>query len=601
VNRLWRRWLPDVRTAMALAGELIAYVATALAMLWPLTFALGSHIAGWLDARYYAWANWRAGEMLASGDLTLRIREIVWPYGIDIRHLDGQLPTLIGGFWNLAASPELAHNLGLLTGIGLNLWAGRRLGKACSDHRPAWALTALAFATAPAVAARLEVHFTMLFVFPLALLMEEAVRVGRGDHPIRPIRLGVLLFVAYLCGIYILIFGGIAFAIVVLLATEPRQLPPLLLRSTAGLLIALALLSPFLLARLQLDGAERAAGRDPTQLSNTFIAGADGLALATQPVSSTLQFPGMERMRQHFRTNIHESTIFPGFLLLFSVGGLLLLVSPLRWPLLVTALALWLFTFGTSIKIDGRFVLEGIDGKPVAWLPYTAFFEIPGLAGLRSPNRASFALTAVLATAAATCLGWLFTRYDRPWQQAAMTVGGGALLVTNLLVPIHQQSIVSSPALGAALASVADRVRPGESMIGVPAECRDQSPLVMQILYRAPLVGCQASPAAIPWQSDLEAYKRSAAYAALRCAPGLIGGRVRVPFDRGEGFDRSDLDSLRDVLGARFFLIDRKRLALPRCAHVREAVDVLARFDTVGGDRLWTVIDTGPIGRSAPN
>jgi len=599
VNR-WRRLVPGAGTASAIAGELVAYVVTGLAMLWPLSFSLASNIAGWQDARYYSWLNWRVGRMLASGDLTLRIRDIVWPYGVDIRLLDGHLPTLIGGLWDVVAQPELAYNLGLLTAIGLNLWAGRRLGKACSEHRAVWALTAIAFATAPAIAARLEVHFTMLFAFPLALLIEEAVRVGRGDHAIRPVRLAVLLVLAFLCGIYFLVFGGIAFAVIVLLGRDPREVPPMVLRAAAASLIAMVVLSPFLIARLQIDSAERAAGRDPRQLENTFKASADGLSLVTQPVSSTVDLPGMERLRQHFRRNIHESTIFPGFVLLLSVGGLLMLRSVLRWPLLFAALAMWLLALGTSAKIDGRFLLRGSDGAPVAWLPYTALFEIPGLANLRSPNRASFTLVAILAAAAAICLGWLYSRFDRPWQQVAMTAGGGALLAMNLLVPIHHEPLVSSPALASAFRVVADRVRPGESMIEVPADCPQTHTVEFQIFHRTPLVGCQTSPAAIPWQSDLDAYKRSAAYAALRCRPGTIWRRVDVPFTRNERFDRSDLESLREVFGARFFLIERARLAGNGCRSVRGAVDVLEGFDVVGGDDEWTVIDTGPIERPAP-
>jgi hypothetical protein len=572
-----------------------AYVVTGLAMLWPLTFSLGSSVAGWKDARYYAWVNWRIGEMLASGDIGLRIREIVWPYGIDVRLLDGQLPTLIGGLWNLVAAPSLAYNLGLLTGIGLNLWAGRRLGKAFSRHRAVWAITAVAFATAPAIAARLEVHFTMLFVFPVALLIEEAVVVGRGDRPIRPIRLGVLVVTAYLCGIYLLVFGSIAFASILLLATPGRALPGLALRGGAGFLLAIALLAPFLVARLELDRAERAAGRDPVLLENTFKAEADGLSVVAQPSSSTLQLPGMARLRERFRANIPESTIFPGFVLLLGIGALLFLRSPLRWPLLFTSIAIWIFALGTSLKIDGRYVVEGSDGQPFAWLPYTALFELPGLASLRSPNRAGFALAAVLAAAGASSLGWLFARFDRAWQHAAMIAASGALLVPNLLTPIHREAIAPSAPMRDALVTVAARVRPGESMIEVPADCGGQTHTVMlQILHRTPLVGCQTSYAAIPWASDIELYKTSVALAALRCRIHTVG-RVRtsvVP----EGFGADDLRSLREAFGARFFLIFGGKLRGARCAHVREAVAVLERSGTIAEGAGWAIVDTGPIG-----
>ena len=590
-----RRWRIDRASAAWSVVELAAYVVTGLTMLWPLTFRLGSSVAGWKDARYYAWVNWRIGEMLASGDIGLRIRDIVWPYGVDVRLLDGLLPTLIGGLWNLVAAPPLAHNLGLLTGIGLNLWAGRRLGRAFSRHRAVWAITAVAFTTAPAIAARLEVHFTMLFAFPVALLIEEAVVVGRGDRPIRPLRLGVLVVTTYLCGIYLLVFGSLAFATILLLATPGRALPRLLLRGGAGVVLAIALLSPFLVARLELDRAERAAGRNPVLLDHAFIAEADGLSVVAQPSSSTLRLPGMARLTERFRANIPEATIFPGSILLLGIGGLLFLRSPLRWPLLFTSAAIWILALGPSLKIDGRYVLEGSDGQPFAWLPYTALFEVPGLASLRSPNRASFALAAVLAAAAASSLGWLFGRFDRAWQHAAMIAASGALLVPNLLVPIHRETIVSSASMREALITVSARVRPGESMIEVPADCGGQTHSVMlQILHRTPLVGCQTTYAAIPWASDIELYKTSAALAALRCRIHTIG-RVRTSIAT-ERFGADDLRSLREEFGARFFLIFGTKLRGARCDHVREAVAVLERSGTIAEGADWAIVDTGPIG-----
>jgi hypothetical protein len=597
----WQVRRPDLGRVTSRAAESTAYVVTALTMCWPLTFDLGSGIAGWRDARYYAWANWRAGQMLSSGDPSLRIRDIVWPYGVDIRHLDGQLPTLVGGLWNLVASPELAHNLALLTGVALNLWAGRRLGKVFSRHRAVWALTAIAFATAPAIAARFEVHFTMYFAFPLALLLEDAVRVARKERPLGPLRLGLLLVLAYLCGIYLLAFGGIAFGLVVLLASVPRELPRLLLRASVGVVLALVLLSPFVIARLELDRAERSAGRNPELLKKTLIAAADGLSIAAQPSSATFDLPGMSTLRRSFRaTNVHESTIFPGALpLLLGFGGLLFLRSPLRWPLLFTTLGVWLLALGTSLKIDGRFVVEGAKSRPIAWLPYTAFFEIPGLASLRSPNRASFTLAAVLVAAAAMSLGWLFSRFDRRWQHVAMSGVGGALLLTNLMIPIHEEQIATSPALESALRTVADRVRPGEGMVEVPADCNRQThTVVLQILHRTPLVGCQTSYPAIPWRSDLELY-RTAALAGLRCDPRRLG-RLVTSFTPEDRFEPRDLEWLRDELDVRFLLVHRTLLNARKCATVRTAVlPVLASYEAIGGDREWFVVDTGPLERPA--
>jgi hypothetical protein len=590
--------LPRREEIIGPALELTVYLCTSLAMLWPLTFKLGSGIAGWKDARYYTWATWKTGEMLSSGDLTLRVRDIVWPYGVDIRHIDGHLPTLIGGLWNLVATPELAQNLGLLTGVALSLWAGRRLGKVFSPHRTVWVLTAIAFATAPAIAARLEVHLTMTYAFPVALLVEEAVRMAWEDRPLRPIRLGLLLFVAFLCGIYFVVFGAIAFGLIVLLSSRPRAVPRTMLRGAGAAALALVLLLPFLMARLDLDRAEREAGRNPELLASTFKSSADGLSIVSQPPSSTLDLPGMSMLRRHFLKNVHESTIFPGFLLLGGFAGMVFLRSRLRWSLLFTSLALWLLALGTSLTVDGQFVVAeqaATTARPTVWLPYAAFLQVPGLASLRSPNRASFALAAVLTAAAALSLGWLFARFGRTWQRVAMSAAAGGLLLTNLLIPIHTEEIVTSPALGDAFRAVAQRARPGESMVEVPADCAGQTHSVtFQILHGTPLVGCQTSSAAVPW-SSLELYRRSAALAALRCDPMRIGAHLMTPFTRDERFDATDVASLRAQMGVRFYLVDKRALEEPTCERVSERLPVLESYELVGEDSEWIVVDTGPI------
>jgi hypothetical protein len=567
-------------------------------MLWPLTFALGSHIAGWRDAQYYTWASWKAGELIASGDLALRLRDIVWPYGIDLRLIDGHLPTLIGGLWNLVAGPELAQNLTLLSGTGLNLWAGRRLGKAFSGDRAVWVLTAIAFATAPAIAARLEVHLPMYFAFPVALLVEEAVRVARGDHAIRPLRLGVILFVAFLCGIYFLIFGSIAFALLVLLAASPRGLPRILLRAAMGIAVVVVLMSPFLAARLAIDRAESVDGRSLVPLENTLRAEADGLSILSQPSSATVDLPGMARLREHFRPLIHESTIFPGFLLLGGIAACLFLRSPLRWPLLFTSLIVWLLALGTSPKLDGRFLVQtGDPAQPVVFLPYTALVHVPGLAGLRSPNRAGFTLAAILVAATAQGLAWLFATHRGRLRHAAFAGIAGALLLPNLLIPIHVLD-VASPSLRRALLAVANRVEPGDSMLEVPGDCPGQThDVVYQILHRTPLIGCQTSTQVIPWRSDLELYGSSAAFAALRCDPGSIG-RKPTPFTRAERFEPADAAALREEMGVRFYLIDLRAAA--RCERVAEAARILrSSFEVLGRDDRWVVVDAGPAAPSA--
>jgi hypothetical protein len=585
-----RRFRFDARSVAPVAAEGAVYVGVALLMMWPVTVHLASRFAGWKDAQYYTWLNWSVGQMIRSGHIGLRLPGAVYPYGLDLRLVDGQLPTLIGGLWNAVAGPYLAQNLGLMTGTLLNLWAGRRIGALFSERREVRALTAIAFATAPSIAARLDVHFTLYYAFPAALLVEDAVRVARGDHPIRPIRLGLLLLVAYLCGIYVLVFGAIAYALIVVYSIRPLSaFPRALTRGAAGVAIALVLMSPFLWARIQHDRADAAEGLDTVLLKRTFIAEADALSIAAQPTTSTVELPGAERLSRSFRVNVAESTLFPGFLLLGGVAGLVCLRSPMRWPLLIAASGVWLFSLGSSLKVDGTFAFTA-GGAPVAWLPYTALINVPGLGSLRSPNRASVAIAAVLAVPFAMSAAWLFERSSARRQRIALVLVAGIVMTTNLLIPIHEGTVPGDEDVHRALVEVAQLARPGDTILRVPADC-DTGGMLFQVLHRTPEVSCGSSAAAISW-SELGAYRESAPLAALRCNPARLGP-VTTDFRSAVSFGAHDIAELRQSFGVRFFLIDLRRARSDRCSNVKPALSTLERYEHLGEDENLLVVDTG--------
>ena len=87
----------------------IVYVVVALIMMWPVTFRLADEFVGWRDANYYVWLSWELGELIQSFDIfSFRIPDIVHPLGVDLRLLDGQLPSLYGGVLNLFFGPVLS-------------------------------------------------------------------------------------------------------------------------------------------------------------------------------------------------------------------------------------------------------------------------------------------------------------------------------------------------------------------------------------------------------------------------------------------------------------------------------------------------------------
>jgi hypothetical protein len=579
--------------------EVAIYVGIAFLLIWPVTFHLNSRFVGWRDAHYDLWLTWRVGELLRHGQLALHIPDVIWPYGSDVRLLDGQLPAFVGGLWQAIASPFLAFNLGLVTASLANMWAGRRIAKLFTNDRAVWIFTALAFATAPAIAARLVVHFTMYYAFTAALIVEEGIRVARGDRPLRPVRLAVLLLLAYLCSVYYLVFGVVAFGVMVLTSSARSEgLARTAARLSAGLVLVGALLLPFAIPRLSLDRAERAHGREPVLLDFAFRSGADALSIVAQPATSTLDLPGESRLREHFRTNVHESTIFPGFLLLGALSGLVLLRGPLRRPLLLSTLTLWFLSLGPSLKIDGTFLFTS-GGRPVGWMPYTGLFALPGFASLRSPNRASFTIAAVLAGTLAMSMTWLLSRLRLRRHRLILSVTAAGLLATNLLIPVEASNLQGTASFHRGLEQVARTARPGQSMVEVPADCTFSRLLWsvdLQILHRAPLVGCQASPSSIPWASGLGLYHRSRALAGLRCRPGRLGAYGATSFTARDEFGLNDVADLRRELGVRYYLVDRYRLRGARCRQrLGPVVQLLAStFDVLGSDRRWMVIDAGP-------
>jgi len=582
-------------------AEWALYVMVALLLMWPVPLHFGSSVAGNGDVHYYLWLTWAVGQMIRHGHLALHIPNVIWPFGSDVRLLDGQVPTLIGGLWQaVVGSPYVAFNLALMTGTLLNIWAGRRLGKLFTDRRAVWIITALAFATAPAIATRMRAHFTLYFAFAVALLVEEAVKVARGDRPVKPVRLGLLLFLAYLCSIYYLVFGAMAFFLIVALSgrTQVSSFPKAVARMAAGAALALVLLLPFLLPRLQLERTNREHGANTVLLRNTFLSEPDVLSIVTQPKHAWLQLPGQAFLRRNFRDQGGaETDAFPGYLLLLGgIGGLALLRLPLRRSLLATTLILWMFALGTSPKLDGKFAFVTASGQPVAYMPYAALMHLPGMGSLRTPVRVSFTIAAVLAVPFALSLEWLFARAKEAWQRWAVGGVAVALLVTNLLLPIGVTRLFGSPGVHRGLEAVAARARPGDTMLTVPTDCRSDKLLWsvdLQILHRTPLVGCQASLAAIPWQEALDVYGGSAALASLRCAPGFLGP-FTVPFTRQDAFRRADLGQLRKQLGVRFILVARWALRAPACGWLAPAVAKLQRFDVLGADKDWMVIDTRP-------
>jgi hypothetical protein len=264
-------------------------------------------------------------------------------------------------------------------------------------------------------------------------------------------------------------------------------------------------------------------------------------------------------------------------------------------------LTLWLLALGTSLKIDGDFLLRQPGGKPLPWLPYTLFFHVPGLGSLRAPNRVSFTLAGALIVGLAASLGWLIARLDSMWQRALVFALCGALLVTSLLIPVPESRIEASDHVIDGLEQIAARDDPDDAALVVPADCgNDTLPDVkLQIHHQAPLVGCQASSSSMALYSGMQLYVRSPELASLRCVQRKLYIR-RTPFRGRQDFDAEDIEGLYEKFQVRYLIVDKDLLARPGCQKLKASLDELQRYGILAEDSHYLVVDlqaTGPAAR----
>lgn len=582
-----RRW------SLAAVAEVACYVVAVAVVCWPAILHLSTQILGASDdARYYTWLGWRMGRLIASGHLLpTRVPDVIAPFGLDIRLLDGYLPSYVTGLWNLVVGPIAAFNLALITGAILNVVAARVLAVRLSGRRVVRVLVPVAFLTAPPIALGVQLGLLALFwAFSAPLLIADALDVARGTRGVRPVRLALLLVLAYSCSVYFLVFGGLAYFVIVGVAALRERHWALIGRSAVAAGLALLLLLPIVIPRLRFDRAEAGHGADIELLRDSNLYSADALSVLAQPSRSTVLLPRPSVLdRSLFRlpdpSYSLEFTLFPGLLLL--AGFVLFLARPsrLRLPLGLATLCMWLFALGPSLRIGGDFVWQH-GGTPVSWLPYRVLLAIPGLGALRAPLRAGYVLVALFAAATAAALDRVLA--TRRARGTVVVVGCAALLlVPNLLLPLPTVTFPTTTASERAMRRIAALAGPRDGVLSVPADC-DPSFESYQVFHEAPIVGCAGSFAANPWRSKMGLYARSDAMTKLRCDRRAYG-RLPTKARPMQPFGTADIAALRRELHVRFVIVDRAFLR--GCPVAQAALPVLERRRFLGGDRRFRVFD----------
>ena len=457
-----------------------------------------------------------------------------------------------------------------------------------------WTIAAIAFLTAPPVALNVQLGLLPLFwAFTAPLLIGDALDVVTGARPVRPVRLAALLALAYLCSVYFLVFGALAYGVIVAVAAVRARSWRVIGSAAAAVGLAAIVLLPFIVPRIQFDHRESAHGVDTELLADSNFFSADAVSVIAQPTRSTFLLP-----RPTFVENsivrlpdvryAIEATIFPGFIALAGFIVFLLRRDRRRLPLVLSAAVLFVFGLGPSLKVAGNFVWKHGD-TPVSWLPYRLLLFVPGLGALRAPVRVEYVLVAVLVAATAIALQRIVDAVPgRLWLVGLIA---GALLATNLLVPLPTTDTTTTAASRAALHGIAATAQPGDTVLRVPADC-DPSFVSLQMFHHTPVVGCAGSFAANPW-SKLRAVADDRAVAKLRCDRTAYG-RLETNDTRADPapLTTADLDALRRDFGVRFLVIDRSKLAAG-CDAVNAALPLLEEFRSLGGDDRYDVIDLG--------
>ncbi|MDQ6696789.1 MAG: hypothetical protein M3Z46_04950 [Actinomycetota bacterium] len=576
----------------ATAAEFLLYLVVALLLLWPATLHLTTRFVGEGDARHYGWVGWRIGQLIHTGDVfSLHVPDVLWPFGLNLRLLDGVGPSLLAGALNAIFGVYTAYNLTFVIAALLNMWAARHLARLLTPHRPVWIVAAIAFATAPCVALHAQLGLqTLYFGFPILLLTAEAITISRGDRTTSWIRLGLLLAVSFACSVYFAIFGALVFLLIILASRRSLLTWRLLARIGGGVLFAGLLLLPLALPRLSFEHAEQRAGAPASLERDALAFSPDLLSIVAQPTRSTIRVPWHRLtdrglLRLPIPDYSGEVTVYPGLILLAAIVGLALQRSRWRRPFLVAFGVIWVLTLGLVLEVSGHRISN--------WMPYRMLLGLPGLGSLRGPDRGSMALAAVATGALIVCLDRLYSRAVTPRAKTLVLGGCVALLATNLLLPVPSSTFGVSSQAQSALAKIDQTRRPGDTVLAVPDDCASNAfeVAIFQVYHRAPAVGCTGTWAATPWFASLRNYVRNPGFNALRCDTHLYGPLHTI--GRRSAMTPSALSSLRRHFGVRYLLVFRGDLLPPACGPVLAALKAIPVSRTLGGDKELEVLDLG--------
>ena len=518
---------------------LVSLILVAL-MFWPVTNWSSYLFGGNGDGYNWRWQIWRMSQEFRHWNLfPTRFNDVIAPYGVDLRLNDGYLAMYIGGIWNLITGPTLAYNLTLASSVILNFFAARKLSLSLSTSQITGLFAGAIMATAPSITMRQMGHLNLCFTFVMCLAAIEGLKL-LGQREVRVWQPALVLTLAFFSSFYFFILSGMFYAACVLIritrnySTSQGSLKTSLARITTVLAIVGIVISPFILARLHHDNAERSAGA-PAASSRTdeyMFYSADPRTFFIPASDARVQLPQVSDFRLNTSPNTVENTPFPGYVALLAVGLLLFFVHKWRWIVATLWSIFTILALGPTLiwGADSRFsfffphaLVESASSQPISWLPYGDFAVVPGLSALRTPNRFAMMLPVLGVIAFAIVSN---ERSKRKWTLKMSTAICAAIML--LILPNLRSSgywyytNFDEPVLQALHDIRADT---SDKRVLIAGENCIQTIFMtnLQIEHGHPLIGCQTFSAAVPWYSSLEKYRNSLALAAVQCDPSTFG------------------------------------------------------------------------------
>ena len=554
------------------------------------------------DREWYVYISWKIGEALRHGVSPFHLTGLSAPYGYNVLVGDGFLPPFVGGFLNLIFGPIASYNLLLMASTVLGVVSGLYLARRITPYRSAQLITALAVASAPVLFPRFQGHLSLCFTFPIILAVAEALEIGRRNGRVHVVRIVIWLFLAFGSTVYFFIIsvGVLGAAVLYRCLRDRPDRRKVLVQFAISLAVVGVLIAPFIYQRLQFTSAELDAGSffDSTFATDGIVYNADVLSIGLPTYPTLVDMPGTVRFQRNIVPPSGEGNFsFPGVLLVtLGVGGLLALRRRETLPVLVAAGVLWILTLGPVADVYGQNTV-GVPENRVQWLPFKVLGELPFLSGLRAPGRLSLGLPPLLAVGLALALHQCFVRR----REVETAVAEAHRAVTG---DRRRPSGLQRAHASRRRRRLPERIRrrrccgPSASCPGVSVgspRCR-RARVRTSGSNRAWRSGTASTPSAVkepflalPFASEMKAYRDSPDLAALRCEPDILG-YVFTGFPREWTTLTDDLADLRVDLGIRFLIVDKAYL--PLCPGVDSVVQRLRqRYEVIPGDAQWEAID----------